>query len=176
VVGAVWTTVATYEAWTRTSTGWRAAFGPWTAHLGYNGLAPSGAKREGDGRTPSGVYGFAYDFGVQADPGVHLSWRAVTGTYDVWDDDPSSPSYNEWVDTRTGSAGSQPEPMDNTPAYDEGAVIAYNTARTPGLGSAIFMHVSDGGSTAGCVSIPQADLTQVLRWMEPGAIISIGVA
>ena len=29
-------------------------------------------------------------------------------------------------------------------AYDYGAVIAYNTARTPGLGSAIFLHINIG--------------------------------
>ena len=138
-------------------------------------MAPAGEKREGDGRIPSGVYGFSYTFGVEANPGVHYTWRPVTGTYDVWDDDSSSSLYNEWVDTRSASAGKSPEPMDNTPVYDEGAVIAYNTARTPGLGSAIFMHVTDGGSTAGCVAIDHGDLTEVLRWMRPGTEISIGV-
>ncbi len=167
--------VATLAAWARSGSGWTRVFGPWTANLGYEGLAPPGAKREGDGRTPSGVYGFSYDFGVQGDPGVRLPWRAVTGPYDVWDDDPASPSYNLWVDTRTGAAGAKPEPMDNTPSYDEGAVIAYNAARTPGLGSAIFLHVTTGGTTAGCVAIPQGELTEVLRWMRPGALISLGL-
>ena len=57
--------------------------------------------------------------------------------------------------------------MYNTPAYNYGAVIAYNTARTPGLGSAIFLHVSTGGSTAGCVALPQGQLLEVLRWLDP---------
>ena len=35
-----------------------------------NGVAPAGQKREGDGRTPSGVYGFDFMFGVNADPGA----------------------------------------------------------------------------------------------------------
>jgi L,D-peptidoglycan transpeptidase YkuD (ErfK/YbiS/YcfS/YnhG family) len=168
-------TTATYEAWHRVGGLWRPVYGPWPAHVGYNGVARPGEKREGDGRIPSGVYGFSFMFGVEANPGVHYPWRAVTGTYDVWDDDPSSPLYNEWVDDRSAAAGVKPEPMDNTPVYDEGAVIAYNTARTPGLGSAIFMHVSDGGPTAGCVSLAQPDLTEVLRWMQPGTDISIGL-
>ena len=58
--------------------------------------------------------------------------------------------------------------MYNPPAYDHGAVIAYNTARSPGLGSAIFLHVSTGGPTAGCVSLPASQLVEGLRWLDPG--------
>ena len=62
--------------------------------------------------------------------------------------------------------------------YDYGAVIAYNTARIPGLGSAIFLHVSTAGPTAGCVSLPAAQLLQVLRWLDPARQprIVLGVA
>ena len=66
--------------------------------------------------------------------------------------------------------------MYNTPSYNYGAVIAYNTARTPGLGSAIFLHVSHGSSTAGCVSLPTDQLLAVLRWLDPSRhpLIAIG--
>jgi L,D-peptidoglycan transpeptidase YkuD (ErfK/YbiS/YcfS/YnhG family) len=37
----------------------------------------------------------------------------------------------------------------------------------PGAGSAIFLHVSTGGATAGCVSLPSASLLAVLRWLDP---------
>jgi L,D-peptidoglycan transpeptidase YkuD (ErfK/YbiS/YcfS/YnhG family) len=144
----------------------RLVFGPWTAHVGYNGVAPPGRKREGDGRTPSGTYGFSFFFGVDPSPGVTFPYRRVA-TADYWDDDPASAHYNAWVDARTASAGQRPEPMHQVPAYDYGAVIAYNTARTPGLGSAIFLHVTTGGATAGCVSLPQSQLLTVLRWLRP---------
>lgn len=160
---------ATLRAFQETSSGWHQVFGPWAARIGYNGFAPPGQKREGDGRTPSGSYGFQYMFGVEPNPGVHFSYRRVTGSYDVWDDDSASPRYNEWVDTRYADAGRSPEPMDQVPAYNYGAVIAYNTARTPGAGSAIFLHVSHNSATAGCVSIPQYELLDVLRWMQPSA-------
>ncbi len=161
-------TVATLTAYERAGDGWRLAFGPWEARLGTRGLAPPGEKREGDGRTPSGVYGFDFFFGVAPDPGVKFPYRRVTSRSIVWDDDPSSPLYNTWVDLdRQSRAGADPEPMFNPPAYDHGAVIAYNTARTPGLGSAIFLHVSTGGPTAGCVSLPVPQLVDVLRWLDP---------
>jgi L,D-peptidoglycan transpeptidase YkuD (ErfK/YbiS/YcfS/YnhG family) len=94
----------------------------------------------------------------------------VTGHDIVWDDDPASPLYNQWVDTTSSDAGAAPEAMGQTPAYDYGAVIDYNTAPTvPGDGSAIFLHVSGGGPTAGCVSLPTAELLSVLRWLAPAA-------
>ena len=57
--------------------------------------------------------------------------------------------------------------MHQVPAYDYAAVIAYNTARVPGLGSAIFLHVGTGSATAGCVSLPERELLTVLRWLNP---------
>jgi L,D-peptidoglycan transpeptidase YkuD (ErfK/YbiS/YcfS/YnhG family) len=159
-------TTATFTAYQRASNGWQQVFGPWTANIGRNGFAPSGQKREGDGRTPSGAYGFSFFFGVNADPGVRFPFRAIPGPWIVWDDDPASAHYNEWIDNRTQSAGANPEPM-HVSAYAYGAVIDYNASRTPGLGSAIFMHVSSGSSTAGCVSLPTSELLSVLRWLDP---------
>jgi L,D-peptidoglycan transpeptidase YkuD (ErfK/YbiS/YcfS/YnhG family) len=162
------TTTASFTAYQRTTTGWQQVFGPWLAHIGRNGFAPTGEKREGDGRTPSGAYGLSFFFGVRANPGVKFEYRAIGGPWIVWGDDPSGPNYNRWIDTRSQAAGPSPEPMYVAGVYDYGAVIAYNTARTPGLGSAIFLHVSNGGTTAGCVSLPTDQLLAVLRWLDPG--------
>lgn len=166
VTASYGSTYATLTAYDITSSGWDEVFGPWTARVGYNGIAAPGMKREGDGMTPSGVYGFGFFFGVLPNPGVLFPYQNVY-SYDYWDDDPTSPLYNEWVDAQTQDPGINPEPMDNVPAYNYGAVIAYNTARTPGLGSAIFLHVDTGGSTAGCVSLPQSELLEVLTWLNP---------
>jgi L,D-peptidoglycan transpeptidase YkuD (ErfK/YbiS/YcfS/YnhG family) len=154
---------------------WRRVFGPWIAWIGRNGMAPPGAKREGDGRTPSGTFGFGFFFGVDPDPGVRFPYRRVHA-YDAWDDDPSSPLYNEWVDDRYADPGADPEPMDVS-AYDYGAVIGYNTARTPGLGSAIFLHINIGMPTAGCVTLPVGELLEIMRWLNPAASprIAMGV-
>jgi L,D-peptidoglycan transpeptidase YkuD (ErfK/YbiS/YcfS/YnhG family) len=161
-------TTATFTAYERDGAGWKQVFGPWTANVGFSGFAAPDAKHEGDGRTPSGSYPFDFFFGVLGNPGVKYSYRDITGPQIVWDDDSQSPLYNLWVDTTTQDPGANPEPMYNTPAYNYGAVIAYNGARTPGLGSAIFLHVSTGGSTAGCVALPQGQLVEVLRWLDPG--------
>jgi L,D-peptidoglycan transpeptidase YkuD (ErfK/YbiS/YcfS/YnhG family) len=161
-------TYATVTAYRKTSSGWVRSYGPWTARVGYNGFAPPGKKREGDGRTPTGSYGFAsFFFGVYARPsGIHYAWRHAY-TYDVWDDDSASARYNLWTDRRTHYPGRSPEPLHVVPQYSYAAVIAYNTARRPGLGSAIFLHVSRGRSTFGCVALPRAQLLELLRWLDP---------
>lgn len=167
-------TAASHTTTYATLTGYRVSggtrvrvFGPWTARVGYNGIALPGRKREGDGRTPSGTYGFSFFFGVQPNLGFSFPFRHAY-TYDFWDDDPASVRYNEWVVGRV-RAGANPEPMHQVPAYDYAAVIAYNLARVPGLGSAIFLHVGTGSDTAGCVSLPRAELIRVLRWLRPRA-------
>lgn len=159
-------TYATLRAY-RVSGGKRVlVFGPWTARVGYNGVARPGRKREGDGRTPSGTYPISFFFGVQRNLGFSFSFRHAY-TYDFWDDDPSSARYNEWVNARKHYPGVRPEPLHQVPAYDYAAVIAYNSARVPGLGSAIFLHAGTGTATAGCVSLPQTRLIKILRWLRP---------
>jgi L,D-peptidoglycan transpeptidase YkuD (ErfK/YbiS/YcfS/YnhG family) len=158
-------TYATLTAYQRAAGQWRRVFGPWTARIGRNGFAPAGRKREGDGRTPSGTFGFGFFFGVLPNPGVRFRYRQ-SQPYDFWDDDPVSPHYNEWVNQRRADPGLDPEPMDVS-GYDYGAVIAYNSARTPGLGSGIFLHVNIGIATAGCVTLPMGELLRVLRWLDP---------
>src|SRR5262249_5052531 len=92
-------------------------------------MATPGAKIEGKPQTPQGTYGFSFFFGVLANPGVSFPYRRAH-TYDVWDDDPASPLYNEWVDTRVDDPGLDPEPLHNVPVYNYAAVIAY-TPRGP---------------------------------------------
>jgi L,D-peptidoglycan transpeptidase YkuD (ErfK/YbiS/YcfS/YnhG family) len=161
-------TSATLRAFAVQDGKWRQVFGPWFANVGYNGFAPPGEKREGDGRTPSGSYGFSFFFGVDRRPsGISYPWRHAY-SYDYWDDDSDSPRYNEWVNTRHHSAGRDPEPMLDLPSYEDAAVIGFNTDRVPGRGSAIFLHVTHHDATTGCVSLPRPDLLALLRWLKPG--------
>ena len=169
---------ATLTAYEREGGRWRLVMGPWSAHIGNKGFAPPGQKAEGDGRTPSGTYGFSFFFGVAPDPGVRFEYRQVPDASIVWDEDPASPTYNLWIDLDDFGGGTDPEGMYQPVAYRHGAVIAYNTARTPGLGSGIFLHASTGRATAGCVSLPVEQLVAVLRWLDPARTprIVLGVA
>ena len=42
---------------------WKMAFEPFNAVIGKNGFATAGEKREGDGKTPSGIFALQMTFG-----------------------------------------------------------------------------------------------------------------
>jgi L,D-peptidoglycan transpeptidase YkuD (ErfK/YbiS/YcfS/YnhG family) len=167
-------TTTTYAAVTLTSCGRRVA-GPWRARVGVHGLSAN--HREGDGTTPIGRFAFGpVAYGLDADPGTRLRYhRLACG--DWWDEDPTSPTYNLFRHVSCGGAppfgGASEALWRATVAYRLFAVIAYNTARVPGRGSAIFLHVDTGRPTNGCVSLARARLVRLLRWLQPGATISI---
>jgi L,D-peptidoglycan transpeptidase YkuD (ErfK/YbiS/YcfS/YnhG family) len=165
-------TTARVSACTRTSSGtYHRSLGSYAGHVGTKGLAPAGAKREGDGRTPSGTFALRRGFGTAADPGTALTWRRV-GARDVWVDDPTSPLYNSQQRLPADGRWRSAEKL-NVRAYEYAQVIGYNEKRKPGLGSAIFLHIDSGRPTAGCVSVSRAALLKLLRWQKPGAVIVI---
>lgn len=164
---------ATFRACERRQGTWVSVLGRMRGHVGHRGVAPAGAKREGDLRTPSGTFALGRGFGVRADPGgTWFSWRRATRD-DVWVDDPGSDLYNTWqqlpANGRWDSAESLYQPLD----YAYAQVVDYNTARVPGRGSAIFLHVDDGDPTLGCITLPRTDLLRVFRWERAGAVIVI---
>jgi L,D-peptidoglycan transpeptidase YkuD (ErfK/YbiS/YcfS/YnhG family) len=175
------TTTASLELWQRRSSCWRHVAGPWRAWLGRSGLSTH--KREGDGATPAGTYRIGdEDFGIEPDPGVHGAYhRLVCG--DWWDEDVRSARYNTFVHVACGSQpvfGAGSEALWRiAPQYRYFTVIEYNAAPVVrGRGSAIFLHVSAGRPTAGCVSLPEAQLVRMLRWLRPAAhpVIHLGLS
>ena len=141
----------------------------------------SPAKREGDRRTPTGIFGFLRTmYGIAPNPGVHYGYRRVV-CGDWWVEDPASPSYNRFRHVRCGSTPpfrTKSEDLSRSPtAYRHFAVIAYNTSPVvPGRGSGIFFHASTGRPTLGCVSLPLPRLIATLRWLRASEapLIAIG--
>jgi L,D-peptidoglycan transpeptidase YkuD (ErfK/YbiS/YcfS/YnhG family) len=172
-------TTGVLALWTRSGRCLRRVAGPWRAELGATGL--SAHKREGDGATPTGTYRFGSTmYGIAADPGVTFAYHRLT-CGDWWDEDPRSPAYNHFVHVACGAApsfGGDSEALWRiSPQYRYLAVVDYNARpAVPGRGSAIFLHVSTGRPTAGCISLPEAELVRTLRWLRPGAEIRIGIS
>ena len=154
----------------------RRVAGPWPARVGSHGL--SAHHREGDGTTPLGTYALEpVVYGLDADPGVRLRYHRLT-CGDWWDEDPRSATYDSFRHLPCGAPppfrGGSEALWRATVAYREFAVIDYNSGpAVPGRGSAIFLHDDTGRATNGCVSLPRPDLLRTLRWLRPGATISI---
>jgi L,D-peptidoglycan transpeptidase YkuD (ErfK/YbiS/YcfS/YnhG family) len=179
VVGAsTRATLGSLRLWRKAGECWLPAGGPWPAHLGRNGLSAS--RREGDKTTPIGVFGFErVMFGIAPNPGVRYRYhRIVCG--DWWVEDARSPYYNRFRHVRCGSKPPfrvTSEDMSRSPiSYRHLAVIDFNTHPiVPGRGSGIFLHVSTGRPTLGCISLAQAQLVATLRWLDPAASPRIAI-
>ncbi len=157
-------TSGSLSAWQRATDGsWHRAFGPMTAHVGSLGVGRAG---EGSQVTPAGTFPLDVAFGRLADPGTAMPYFR-TDPLDWWDENPSSPNYNLHV-RRSASPGGNSENLYYSGAvYDYAVNINHNPRRVPYAGSGIFLHVTDGGPTAGCVSIGRSSLAAILRWLRP---------
>jgi L,D-peptidoglycan transpeptidase YkuD (ErfK/YbiS/YcfS/YnhG family) len=167
------TTHATARTYRRVDTGWRIVRKAMPARVGVNGLSWPRRRHAGDGTTPIGNYGFVYGFGSKADPGVTgFRWRRlVPGS--CWAG--TRRRYNRWVDRTPCAPADENLWAHAQVAYRYASVIDFNYDQPVyGRGAGIFLHVQTGGPTAGCVSLREADLLAVLRWMRPGTRILIG--
>jgi L,D-peptidoglycan transpeptidase YkuD (ErfK/YbiS/YcfS/YnhG family) len=150
---------------------WQTAFKPFDAVIGRNGFAPQGEKREGDGRTPSGIYPLKTAFGYDETIKTKMPYRQALAD-DIWVDDPNAADYNHWVKKDQTQAASCEMMKRDDDLYKYGIVIEYNTDPViKGNGSAIFLHIwkCPGLSTAGCVAVSEQNLIKILEWLDPDA-------
>ena len=137
-------------------------------------------KREGDGRSPAGIFRIGPAFGYAAGEDARLPYLQMdAGHYCI--DVPASPLYNRIVDARevgTEAVEGSTEPMrldlhnNGDPRYRLGFVIDHNPLAVPGRGSCIFAHLwrRAGEPTAGCTAMDDAHMQALLAWLDPAAM------
>jgi L,D-peptidoglycan transpeptidase YkuD (ErfK/YbiS/YcfS/YnhG family) len=166
---------AILRTWRETSTGrYVQVFGAIAAFVGVNGVRPT---REGLGRTPVGIFTMTQAFGSLPNNGTRLPYVHV-GPNDWWDENPASAHYNRLVRSSVSPGGNSENLYYSGRAYAHAVVINYNmNPVVKGAGSGFFLHVSFGSPTQGCVAIPEGNLDQIMRWLNPALhpVISIGV-
>lgn len=142
--------------------GWK-VLGQTFGWIGRNGL---GKRREGDGKTPVGEFGFLYAFGTLPNPGSRLPYLRIDDSYYLVDD-VKSRYYNQIVSLRDVDRDweSAEHMAGMGRAYAYGLMTDYNFLAVPGVGSGIFLHCGDRHPTAGCVAIPQGAMYFLLRNM-----------
>ena len=158
---------------------WQAAFEPFKAVIGKNGFAPVGEKKEGDGKTPSGIYPLKMTFGYDEYIKTKMPYRQALAD-DIWVDDPNADDYNRWVKKPETHATSYEVMKRNDNLYEYGIIIEYNTDPIiKGNGSAIFLHIwrGEGVPTAGCVAVSEENIIKILDWLDPDAspLIIMGI-
>lgn len=135
--------------------------------LGRNGIARHGLKREGDGKTPSGEYGITTVFGKYDTVTSKMPYiKTSKNLYCI--DDQGSKYYNklEYSDTIAQDYQSHEDMLRSDGLYDIGAVIDYNKEAIAGLGSCIFLHISSNKPTAGCISLNEKDLKELILLLD----------
>lgn len=172
---------------------WRAVGAPMRVVLGRaglgwgNGLHGSGApgrrtgptKREGDGRSPAGVYELGSVYGyAEAAKDIALPY-AASGAALRCVDDPQSPQYNQIVPERDPASWRSAERMRrDDDLYELALVVRHNADPVvPGHGSCIFVHVWQSADTpvTGCTALDKANLKTLLRWLRPNAAVVVAL-
>ena len=145
--------------------------------IGKNGL---GKTREGDAKTPVGIFHFNRAFGIADDPGCAIPYVKVDqDTY--WSGDPRDGyRYNELVNLKDLpgldlESGDSEHIIDYPYHYQYSLNISYNEEGTPGLGSAIFLHCLAPAKpfTGGCVSIPEDHMRFVMQKVDGSTAVVI---
>ena len=140
----------------------------WTCKtwLGKRGI---GKKKEGDQKTPKGIYSLGQAFGIRKNPGTNMPYIKVN-RYHYWCSDSGSIYYNQLIRTdQTGHRCRGEHLIDYKKVYNYAIHIEYNKKGKPGKGSAIFLHCSKGRATAGCVAIPEKYMKKILKRLTPEA-------
>lgn len=179
--------VHTYER-ESASAPWKLVGGPMAMVLAEKGLAwgtgiHGGAlsdgpvKREGDRRSPAGVFSLSavYGYAPESEASQFAMPYIATDSTTVCVDDPRSVYYNMIVRKTNVSSIDwiHAERMFFSASYYRwGVVIDHNQdPRIPGDGSCIFIHVwgSPTETTTGCTSLREEDVLKICRWLRPNA-------
>lgn len=130
--------------------------------VGYNGVCAE--KQEGDGCTPSGLYGIGNAFYISNLPDTKLDAFQITeDTY--WVDDPNSVFYNQRIEGTQNKDWNSAEHMISYGVYRYGFVVDYNLMAEKNAGSAIFFHVGNN-PTAGCVATGEDMVLAYLKELD----------
>ena len=174
------------RTFTRNRAGWHEVTAPMLVTIGKAGAAwglglhpaqtDGPLKREGDNRSPAGVFRIGEAFGYAVHAETTLPYRALSAT-DYCVDVSGTPQYNRIVDSNVVGADAvrgSTEPMrrdlhaDGDQRYRLGFVIEHNAKAVPQGGSCIFAHLwtSPTSTTTGCTAMAPTTMQSLLAWLR----------
>ena len=139
--------------------------------------APAGrggpTKREGDGKSPAGLFALRGAFGYAKAATSSLPYQPVELGWECVDD-PKSRHYNAILDRRTTEPDwqSAEQMRRRDDLYEWGIDVAHNPRATPGAGSCIFLHVwrGVGSATVGCTAMDKQTLRTLIGKVDTEAV------
>ncbi len=139
------------------------------AYCGYgaNGLVMAEERVMGSKTTPIGAFPLTLAFGTGDNPGTDMTWRRITEN-SYWSE-AEDENFNAWVESETPVPG---EHLIDYYQYKYAVNIGFNLEDIVySRGSAIFLHCksTDHWYTAGCVSLSEEDMLELLRMLRDGA-------
>ena len=174
--------VAAYD----TSTAWvslheKDGAGVWQTIMttpGFIGREGIGKTREGDAKTPTGVFGFDAAFGIAEDPGCAIPYTQVDDKMYWSGDMREGGHYNEMVsiaDVPDLDTEASEHIVDYMRQYQYCLNIDFNKECVPGAGSAVFVHCLGPHKTytGGCVAIPEDQMRVVMCNVSPDCVVVI---
>ncbi len=135
---------------------------------------PGPTKKEGDKKSPAGVFSFGEAFGYS--PPASLPPLKWTYQQIIWEtqciEDVESAHYNQIVlETDPEKDWEQADRMARKDdLYELGMFVNHNVdPAEPGSGSCIFLHLwrSEKEGTLGCTAMARDQMVELLQWMDP---------
>lgn len=148
----------------------------WGRGLNPPAEMPGPIKKEGDRKSPAGIFRLSSAFGLAAADEVKwikMPYRQLTGGIECVDDVRST-HYNTVVDRGqiAHPDWNSSEKMRQVGQYRLGIVVDHNTAPSEaGAGSCIFIHIwmNESTGTTGCTAMASKDIEKLLFWLNPAA-------
>jgi len=125
-------------------------------------------KKEGDGRSPAGVFSLKSGFGYE-DLNITYPYKIYNTKNYHCVDDSNSIYYNKIVDsTKIKRDYKSFEYMKlNSIEYKYGIVVNHNPDAKPYGGSCIFIHIKkDNSGTSGCSAMGEDKILEILKWLK----------
>lgn len=146
-------------------------------YIGKNKLTNN--KKEGDLKTPIGIFDLGLVFGTHNDEDLQLNKNIKYVKINdklYWVDDINSKYYNKLIDISKIEKDftSAEHLIKYLKAYEYGIEIKVNPNNIKGSGSAIFIHCyGNNNYTAGCIAISKENMINLLKKIDENTKINI---
>ncbi len=166
---------------------WKRLGKPSSCTLGRNGLAwgrgladpnlPGSRKKEGDGKTPAGVFSLPLAFGYDApeiasQSGIRMPYLELSPST-VCVTDSHSVAFNDIADSRNPKNATwtrQDRMVRDNNANRLGLFIGHNRqSPKPEAGSCVFLDIQPNQPTGGSIGCSESLLREILVWLDPAS-------